>query len=141
MRVMPSVENVCENEEKMRLSELKTGQSATILNVLGHGGFRRRIMEMGFVRGKRVDVLQNAPLRDPIKYRIMDYEVSLRRSEAAMIVVITAEEVQQLSVSGDTAFASGETNVEEVISTRSRTINVALIGNPNSGKTSLFGRP
>ena len=75
----------------MRLSELKTGQSATILNVLGHGGFRRRIMEMGFVRGKRVDVLQNAPLRDPIKYRIMDYEVSLRRSEAAMIVVITAE--------------------------------------------------
>ena len=79
----------------MRLSELKTGQSATILNVLGHGGFRRRIMEMGFVRGKRVDVLQNAPLRDPIKYRIMDYEVSLRRSEAAMIVVITAEEVQQ----------------------------------------------
>ena len=81
----------------MRLSELKTGQSATILNVLGHGGFRRRIMEMGFVRGKRVDVLQNAPLRDPIKYRIMDYEVSLRRSEAAMIVVITAEEVQQQS--------------------------------------------
>ena len=79
----------------MRLSELKTGQSATILNVLGHGGFRRRIMEMGFVRGKRVDVLQNAPLRDPIKYRIMDYEVSLRRSEAAMIVVITAEDEQQ----------------------------------------------
>ena len=59
-------------------------------------------MEMGFVRGKRVDVLQNAPLRDPIKYRIMDYEVSLRRSEAAMIVVITAEEVQQqLSVAGN----------------------------------------
>jgi len=85
----------------MRLSELKTGQSATILNVLGHGGFRRRIMEMGFVRGKRVDVLQNAPLRDPIKYRIMDYEVSLRRSEAAMIVTGTAEEVQQqLSVAG-----------------------------------------
>ena len=81
----------------MRLSELKTGQSATILNVLGHGGFRRRIMEMGFVRGKRVDVLQNAPLRDPIKYRIMDYEVSLRRSEAAMIVVITAEEVRSTS--------------------------------------------
>ena len=91
----------------MRLSELKTGQSATILNVLGHGGFRRRIMEMGFVRGKRVDVLQNAPLRDPIKYRIMDYEVSLRRSEAAMIVVITAEEVQQqLSDGGEYALCT-----------------------------------
>ena len=123
----------------MRLSELKTGQSATILNVLGHGGFRRRIMEMGFVRGKRVDVLQNAPLRDPIKYRIMDYEVSLRRSEAAMIVVITAEEVQQqLSVAGETFSAPDDADFEEAISTRSRTINVALIGNPNSGKTSLF---
>ena len=98
----------------MRLSELKTGQSATILNVLGHGGFRRRIMEMGFVRGKRVDVLQNAPLRDPIKYRIMDYEVSLRRSEAAMIVVITAEEVQQqLSVAGETLSAPDDADFEE----------------------------
>ena len=66
----------------MRLSDLKTGQSATILKVLGHGGFRRRIMEMGFVRGKKVEVVLNAPLRDPIVYKIMDYEVSLRRSEA-----------------------------------------------------------
>ena len=59
----------------MRLSDLKTGQSATILKVLGHGGFRRRIMEMGFVRGKKVEVVLNAPLRDPIVYKIMDYEV------------------------------------------------------------------
>ena len=73
----------------MRLSDLKTGQSAVILKVLGHGGFRRRIMEMGFVRGKRVEVLQNAPLKDPIKYKVMEYEVSLRRSEAQMIEVIT----------------------------------------------------
>ena len=123
----------------MRLSELKTGQSATILKVLGHGGFRRRIMEMGFVRGKRVDVLQNAPLRDPIKYKIMDYEVSLRRSEAAMIEVITTEEAQQrLSVTGEAASMPGDRGLEEVISSQHRTINVALIGNPNSGKTSLF---
>ena len=76
----------------MRLSDLKTGQRAVILKVLGHGGFRRRIMEMGFVRGKRVEVLQNAPLKDPIKYKVMEYEVSLRRSEAQMIEVITEEE-------------------------------------------------
>ncbi|WP_300750504.1 ferrous iron transport protein B [uncultured Alistipes sp.] len=122
----------------MRLSELKTGQSATILKVLGHGGFRRRIMEMGFVRGKRVDVLQNAPLHDPIKYRIMDYEVSLRRSEAAMIVVMTAEEARQKLEEPHVATAPDETSVEEVITSQHRTINVALIGNPNSGKTSLF---
>ena len=80
----------------MRLSDLKTGQSATILKVLGHGGFRRRIMEMGFVRGKKVEVVLNAPLRDPIVYKIMDYEVSLRRSEAHMVVVITNEEAEGL---------------------------------------------
>ena len=66
----------------MRLSELKTGESATILKVTGHGGFRRRIMEMGFVRGQRVEVILNAPLKDPIEYKIMGYDISLRRSEA-----------------------------------------------------------
>ena len=81
----------------MRLSDLKTGQSAVILKVLGHGGFRRRIMEMGFVRGKRVEVLQNAPLKDPIKYKVMEYEVSLRRSEAQMIEVITEEEARDMA--------------------------------------------
>ena len=123
----------------MRLSELKTGESATIVKVMGHGGFRRRIMEMGFVRGQRVEVILNAPLKDPIEYKIMGYDISLRRSEAAMIVVITAEEVQQqLSVAGETFSAPDDADFEEAISTRSRTINVALIGNPNSGKTSLF---
>ena len=80
----------------MRLSELKTGESATILKVLGHGGFRRRIMEMGFVRGQRVEVQLNAPLEDPIGYRIMGYDISLRRSEADMIVVLSDAEVRQL---------------------------------------------
>ena len=85
----------------MRLSDLKTGQSAVILKVLGHGGFRRRIMEMGFVRGKRVEVLQNAPLKDPIKYKVMEYEVSLRRSEAQMIEVITEEEAQDMALQAE----------------------------------------
>ena len=69
----------------MKLSELQTGQSGTIIKVHGYGGFRKRIMEMGFVGGKQVEVLLNAPLKDPIKYKLLDYEVSLRRSEAAMI--------------------------------------------------------
>ena len=55
----------------MRLSELKSGESGVILKVRGHGGFRRRIMEMGFVRGKRVEVILNAPLQDPIEYKIV----------------------------------------------------------------------
>ena len=125
----------------MRLSELKTGESATILKVTGHGGFRRRIVEMGFVRGQRVEVILNAPLRDPIEYRVMDYEVSLRRSEADMVVVLTDEEAAELAlaeVSADAVESVPRTTIDEVVARRGRTISVALVGNPNSGKTSLF---
>ena len=121
----------------MRLSELKSGESAVILKVRGHGGFRRRIMEMGFVRGKRVEVILNAPLRDPIEYRIMGYAISLRRSEADMVVVISEEEAQQLSLQEN--FGSTEVDLlDEAYSRNSKHISVALVGNPNSGKTSIF---
>ena len=66
----------------MKLSELKTGEKGVIIKALGHGGFRRRIIEMGFIKGKTVEVVLNAPLKDPIKYKIMGYEVSLRRQES-----------------------------------------------------------
>ena len=123
----------------MRLSDLQTGQTAIVLKVLGYGGFRRRVMEMGFVRGKRVEVILNAPLRDPIKYKIMDYEVSLRRSEAQMVEVITeAEAHDMINQLADRHVMSEEEQIEQVISTHRRVINVALVGNPNSGKTSLF---
>ena len=79
----------------MRLSELKTGERGVIVKVIGHGGFRKRIVEMGFIKGKIVDVLQNAPLQDPVKYKVMGYEISLRRSEASMIEVISVEEDRQ----------------------------------------------
>ena len=55
----------------MRLSELRTGEKGVIVKVMGRGAFRKRIIEMGFIRGKEVDVIQNAPLKDPIHYRVM----------------------------------------------------------------------
>ena len=76
----------------MRLSELRTGEKGVIVKVMGRGAFRKRIIEMGFIRGKEVDVIQNAPLKDPIHYRVMGYDVSLRRNDAAMIEVISAAE-------------------------------------------------
>lgn len=121
-----------------RLSELRTGESGTILKVLGHGGFRRRIMEMGFVRGKRVEVLQNAPLHDPIEYRIMGYGVSLRRSEAEMVVVVTDRDAEATLAQCDAGTSTDSDYLGEVIARSGRRINVALVGNPNSGKTSLF---
>ena len=122
----------------MRLSELKTGEKAVIVKVSGHGGFRRRILEMGFVRGKQVEVILNAPLKDPIDYRVMGYDVSLRRSEAEMVEVITDREAEQL-MHGEISEGITECDsIDEVVRQSEKHIHVALVGNPNSGKTSLF---
>ena len=128
----------------MRLSELKTGEKGVIVKVLGHGGFRKRIVEMGFIKGKTVEVLLNAPLKDPIKYKVLGYEISLRRQEAEMIEVISEEEAKKLAEK--TVYHEGlpedlsvkEEDMKRLALGKRRTINVALVGNPNSGKTSLF---
>jgi ferrous iron transport protein B len=94
-------------------------------------------MEMGFVRGQRVEVLLNAPLKDPIKYKLMGYEVSLRRSEAAMIEILTEDEV--ILPCGHEATASAEEHtLGSLLTERKKQINIALVGNPNSGKSSLY---
>ena len=130
----------------MKLSELKTGEKAVIVKVMGHGGFRKRIIEMGFVRGQTVEVLLNAPLQDPVKYKIMGYEVSLRRQEAEMIEVITEAEYATMEEQGaqsgvnlvlDRSEHQDDYLQHEALKQR-RTIRVALVGNPNCGKTSLF---
>lgn len=131
----------------MRLSELKSGESGVIVKVEGHGGFRKRIVEMGFIKGKTVDVLLNAPLKDPIKYKLMDYEVSLRRSEAALIEVVSEEEAkawekEQPELKGLSADELSpeirRKHMQQIASRREREISVAFVGNPNCGKTSLF---
>ncbi|HIS34085.1 MAG TPA: ferrous iron transport protein B [Candidatus Avirikenella pullistercoris] len=121
----------------MKLSELKSGQSAIIVKVIGNNAFRRRITEMGFVRGKKVYVIKNAPLKDPIEYELMGYDISLRRKEAEMIEVVSEEEAKDL-LQGESAATTVQKSVETVVKERGKEINVALIGNPNSGKTSLF---
>ena len=78
----------------MKLSELKNGETAVIIRLSGHGGFRKRIMEMGFVRGEKVKSVLDSPLSDPVKYHVMGYDVSLRRNEAAMIEVLPEEEAK-----------------------------------------------
>lgn len=128
----------------MRLSELKTGEKGVIVKVLGHGGFRKRIVEMGFIKGKTVEVLLNAPLRDPIKYKVLGYEISLRRQEADMIEIISEQEAKEQSVEPDyhkglsEEVRLNEEDLKRLALGKRRTINVALVGNPNCGKTSLF---
>ena len=148
----------------MRLSELKTGESGVIVKVFGHGAFRKRVMEMGFVRGRKISAILSAPMRDPVKYRLMGYEVSLRRSEASMIEILPVDndaadfsDIQQLPASGcgdkdttaevefrgkeqkrETYVASPDDASRKAYEGSRHIINVALIGNPNCGKTSLF---
>lgn len=138
----------------MKLSELHTGQTGIIVKVMGHGGFRKRVVEMGFIKGKTVEVLLNAPFKDPVKYRIMGYEVSLRHSEADMIEVVTEHEARQIRQQDRLEDADqlrtvvGASDPDDVAITdalladeadkRHKVINVALVGNPNCGKTSLF---
>ena len=129
----------------MKLSELKTGERGVVVKVYGHGGFRKRIIEMGFVKGSKVKVILNAPLRDPIEYEIIGYKVSLRREEAAKIEVISESEAKMLHASRE-ALPALEADSEEWIEremgvlaeARRKSIKVALVGNPNCGKTSLF---
>ncbi|MFO7922293.1 MAG: ferrous iron transport protein B [Bacteroidales bacterium] len=121
----------------MTLADLQNDQSGIITKIKGRGAFRKRITEMGFVRGKTVKVIKNAPLRDPVEYSIMGYEISLRRSEAALIEVVTPKE----AAGGENEKFRGVIS-EEWLRTkaekRGKIINVAMVGNPNAGKTTLF---
>lgn len=139
----------------MRLSDLKTGERGVIVKIYGNGGFRKRIVEMGFIKGKTVEVLLNAPLRDPIVYKVIGYKVSLRREEAKMVEIISESEIEQQAglneelkplESDEPQIGSAQTVgpdsrlhlMEKLAAERGKTIKVALIGNPNCGKTSLF---
>ncbi len=124
----------------MKLSEVKVGGKAVIVKVAGHGGFRKRIVEMGFIKGKMVEVINKAPLGDPIEYRIMGYNVSLRLNEAQHIEVISVEEAEEIAKQNthDKLNIISEDEIRSVALQKRKDIQVALVGNPNAGKTSLF---
>jgi len=121
----------------VKLSEVKHNETVVITKVLGHGSFRKRISEMGFIKGKEVTMIKNAPFNGPLEFKILNYNISLRKSEADLIEVVPVKEF----------VVSENGNYEGVIdqkidlvnqSERTKIINIALVGNPNSGKTTLF---
>ena len=129
----------------MKLADLQTGQQGVIAKVNGHGSFRKRLIEMGFIAGSKVTVIQNAPLKDPVEYEILGYRLSLRRSEAEMIEVISEDEAKE-HIAAEHAPERLESDeqmlvrreMSELADERSHVIRVALVGNPNCGKTTLF---
>lgn len=121
----------------LNLSELTNGQEGVIVKVKGNGAFRRRILEMGFIKGKKVTVIKNAPLKDPIEYSVLDYQVSLRRSEAMLIDVVTIDDAKPEN--NQSYFGTFTEDVlTKAASEKRKIINVALVGNPNCGKTTIF---
>ncbi|MFC1734144.1 ferrous iron transport protein B [candidate division KSB1 bacterium] len=127
----------------MTLYDLKEGEKGVITKVKGRGAFRRRIIEMGFVKGKLVEVIKKAPLQDPVEYHILNYQVSLRNSEAHLVEVITPEEAKKLHLKKEIKNNSFNGVISEDVLQKSakekgKIIDVALVGNPNCGKTTLF---
>ncbi|WP_321372097.1 ferrous iron transport protein B [uncultured Draconibacterium sp.] len=121
----------------MKLSEARNNEPVVITKVLGHGSFRKRITEMGFIRGNEVRAIKNAPFKGPTEYKILNYNITLRKSEAEQIEVIPAKEFKKTYP--DHFEGTIDRNIDLVNqSERTRTINVALVGNPNCGKTTLF---
>lgn len=120
----------------LKLSEIPTGEECVIVKVHGHGSFRNRIVEMGFVKGEKVVVVKNAPLHDPIEYKLMDTHISLRRSEARLIEVVRISNEERNGFNGTFT----EEEIARQVTEKSHTINIALVGNPNCGKTSFFNR-
>lgn len=120
----------------LNLSDILTGEECVVVKVHGHGSFRNRIVEMGFVKGEKVTVVKNAPLRDPIEYKLMESHISLRRSEARLIEVVRTSAETREGFNGTFT----EEEIAREVSEKSRTINIALVGNPNCGKTSFFNR-
>lgn len=123
-------------ETVVKLSEVKHNQPVIITKVLGHGSFRKRISEMGFTRGNEVRALKDAPFKGPTEFKILNYNVSLRKSEAELIEVVPVDEFKNLNAEFEGTI---DRNIDLVNqSERTRTINIALVGNPNCGKTTLF---
>ena len=117
------------------LAEMPSGTKCIITRIGGHGGFRHRIMELGFVRGETVRVVKNAPLLDPIEYEVMTGHVSLRKAEAAIIEVVETKDWNDVFSQKSSTFAE---EVSYAVREKTHTVSVALVGNPNCGKTSLF---
>jgi len=123
----------------MKLSELQNSEAGIIVKIQGRSAFRKRITEMGFVKGKKITVIKNAPLKDPIEYSILNYEISLRRSEAALIEVVPVNEAHEIELNNfNGIMTDGE--LKKSIFEKSKTINIAFVGNPNAGKTTLFNK-
>ncbi len=72
---------------KRAVSDLDIGESGRIVRVEGSGGFRHRLLEMGLTVGSVVRLIRAAPLGDPLELQIRGYRLSVRKAEAATVII------------------------------------------------------
>ena len=134
-----------------KLSEIKQGQSAYIEKVGGDGALRQHLLDMGVIPGAHVKLIKFAPMGDPMELRIHGYELTLRLADAEKIeIMITDDEAGTYSeVINDENEAEhpglGEEGRYHVKDDEDplpdgTTLTFALVGNQNSGKTTLFNQ-
>ncbi|WP_019849241.1 FeoB small GTPase domain-containing protein [Desulfitobacterium sp. PCE1] len=134
----------------MKLNELGTGQSASIVSVGGKGALRQHFLDMGVIPGAIVTMVKLAPLGDPMEVRIHGYELTLRLADAEKIEILPVDEVEQLSERtkkreqvkhpglGETGIFHTKADGNPLPD--SELLTFALAGNQNSGKTTLFNQ-
>ncbi len=71
----------------MTLRDAKIGDTVQVVKLTGEGAVKRRIMDMGITKGVYIYVRKVAPLGDPIEVTVRDYELSIRKADAEMILV------------------------------------------------------
>ena len=133
----------------MRLNELKPGQAAVIETVGGEGALRQHFLDMGVIPGTEVTVIKLAPMGDPMELRIHGYELTLRLSEAEKIEIVPtgrkaadAEKVPQRSPEHPGLGEEGRFHPKgsgDPLPDGTK-LTFALVGNQNSGKTTLFNQ-
>ncbi|WP_026516320.1 ferrous iron transport protein B [Butyrivibrio sp. MC2021] len=135
----------------MTLKDVKINESAIVTEVGGEGALRQHFLDMGVIPGARVKVVKYAPLGDPVELRIHGYELTLRLADAEKIQVVKTKEADdenvRKAVEGNTyshpGFGEGgkyHDKKHENPLPSDTVLTYALVGNQNSGKTTLFNR-
>ncbi len=115
--------------------DLQKGEDGVILRVEGTSDMVKRLSEMGFVKGKKITCIQHTPLRGPIEFQILDSLVVLRKTEAQHIVI--SQDIVEKTVSKPFSVEL-QNPLENKLTSSDNQIHIALVGNPNTGKTSIY---
>ncbi len=132
-----------DRSSELTLAQLEVGARAYVRGIRTNGLLRRRLVDLGFVPGSPVEVVMPSPGGDPVVYRIKDTQIALRRSDADLVQVAAEPAIaegEERAISCGVAFTAcnGCTQQKDVPGLNRSALTVALAGNPNTGKSTVF---